>query len=196
FWEMHDSLFEHQRALDDEHLRQYAQELGLDAERFNRDLAEHQYAGRIQDDVRSGTQSGVEGTPTLFINGVRFEGSPDLESLRSIIWEAAVPQAYVAIMAYGEACGCSPPTFRDRDLTAGGDQRGRGSGSGPGASRRAGGTDHPSTARPRWPLRCARPVDRLSAACRPRRPCHLPARPRGPRRHGDTRDAGRRAVRQ
>jgi NADPH:quinone reductase-like Zn-dependent oxidoreductase len=91
FWEMHDSLFEHQHALDDEHLRQYAASLGLDTDRFTLDMVQHRYAGRIEGDLFGGLQSGVRGTPTFFINGVRYEGSPDKESLLSMIREAASP---------------------------------------------------------------------------------------------------------
>ena len=91
FWEMHDSLFEHHRALDDDHLRQYAADLGLDTDRFNQDMAHHRYAERIEDDLRGGIESAVPGTPTFFINGVRYEGSYDRESLLSTIWEAAAP---------------------------------------------------------------------------------------------------------
>jgi len=85
FWEMHDYLFEHQRALDDEHLHQYAVALGLEAEIFDQDLAQHRHAGKIEGDLRGGIRSGVQGTPTFFINGVRHEGSHDLESLLSTI---------------------------------------------------------------------------------------------------------------
>jgi protein-disulfide isomerase len=85
FWEMHDYLFDHQRALDDEHLHQYAAALGLEAEIFDQDLAQHRHAGKIEGDLRGGIRSGVQGTPTFFINGVRHEGSHDLESLLSTI---------------------------------------------------------------------------------------------------------------
>ena len=81
FWEMHDALFEHQRSLDDRHLLQYAQTLGLDLERFQQDLASHAYAGRVRDDFRSGVRSGVNGTPTFFINGVRHDDAWDVETL-------------------------------------------------------------------------------------------------------------------
>jgi protein-disulfide isomerase len=89
FWEMHDYLFEHQRALDDEHLHQYAAALGLETEIFDRDMAQHRHAGRIERDLRDGVESGVRGTPTFFINGVRHEGSADRESLLSAIRAAA-----------------------------------------------------------------------------------------------------------
>ena len=81
FWEMHDALFEHQRSLDDPHLVQYAQTLGLDLQRFQQDLTSHAYAGRVREDFRSGVRSGVNGTPTFFINGVRHDDSWDVETL-------------------------------------------------------------------------------------------------------------------
>jgi len=81
FWEMHDYLYEHQVALDDEHLVQYAAELGLDTERFERELAEHVYEDRVREDFVSGVRSGVNGTPSFYINGVRYDGPWDVESL-------------------------------------------------------------------------------------------------------------------
>ena len=89
FWEMHDCLFENQHALDDLHLVQYADRVGLDVPRFSRELAEHRYAACIREDFMSGVRSGVNGTPTFFINGVRHDGSYDLESLLAAIEDAA-----------------------------------------------------------------------------------------------------------
>ena len=74
FWEMHDMLFHRQKALEDEDLRSYANELGLDLERFDRDRADAEVMARIARDVKSGEASGVHGTPTLFIDGVLYEG--------------------------------------------------------------------------------------------------------------------------
>jgi protein-disulfide isomerase len=91
FWEMHDVLFERQRALDDRHLVQYAQALGLDHERLERDLTTHTYAGRVREDFRSGVRSGVNGTPTFFINGVRHNGGWDVESLTEALLATAAP---------------------------------------------------------------------------------------------------------
>jgi protein-disulfide isomerase len=88
FWEMHDHLFEHQRALDDEHLHQHAATLGLEIETFDRDMAQHRHARKIDRDLRDGVQSGVRATPTFFINAVRHEGSLDRNSLLSMIREA------------------------------------------------------------------------------------------------------------
>jgi len=71
FWEMHDMLFEHQDALDDAHLLAYAELLGLDVERFARDLDSDGIAERVRADFLSGARSGVNGTPTFFVNGKR-----------------------------------------------------------------------------------------------------------------------------
>ena len=85
FWEMHDYLFEHQQALDDAQLIRYAAELGLDVERFRRELTEHRYRARVQEDVLSGLHSGVRGTPTFFVNGVRHEGRWELKELLAAV---------------------------------------------------------------------------------------------------------------
>src|ERR1051326_4417197 len=74
FWDMHDTLFEHQQALNAPHLVQYARSLNLNQERFERDLANHTFADRVREDFMSGIRSGVNGTPTFFINGQRHDG--------------------------------------------------------------------------------------------------------------------------
>ena len=74
FWEMHDMLFEHQDSLGDEDLITYADALGLDSEQFVDDLASGTYTPRVREDFRSGVRSGVNGTPTFFINGERYNG--------------------------------------------------------------------------------------------------------------------------
>jgi protein-disulfide isomerase len=81
FWQMHDMLYEHQDALDDEYLEIYAATIGLDVERFARELLSGVHAPRVREDFLSGVRSGVNGTPTFFINGRRHEGSYDLETL-------------------------------------------------------------------------------------------------------------------
>jgi protein-disulfide isomerase len=75
FWEMHDMIFEHQDALEVEDLLGYATSLGLDAEQIARDLEAGTYVKRVRDDFRSGVKSGVNGTPTFFVNGARYDGS-------------------------------------------------------------------------------------------------------------------------
>jgi protein-disulfide isomerase len=88
FWEMHDMLYQNQRNLEDEDLLAYAETLGLDVEAFERDLTEHTYGGRVREDFHSGARSGVNGTPTFFINGIRHDGTYDLESLLAGLEEA------------------------------------------------------------------------------------------------------------
>ncbi|MFQ5700489.1 MAG: DsbA family protein [Acidobacteriota bacterium] len=71
FWEMHDLLFNHNRALDQASLKKYAKDLGLDVERFTRDMADPDTAQAVRKDVNEAQQLGVRGTPTFFINGFR-----------------------------------------------------------------------------------------------------------------------------
>jgi len=81
FWEMQDFILEHQEALDQSHLIEYAAELELDVKRFEQELNEHIYADRVKEDFHNGVRSGVNGTPSFFINGTRYDGAWDLESL-------------------------------------------------------------------------------------------------------------------
>jgi protein-disulfide isomerase len=88
FWEMHDRLFEAHRRLEDADLERYAAEVGLDVERFEKEMEEHAHAGRVREHLRSGLRSGVRGTPTFFINGARHDGARDFETLLAAL-EAA-----------------------------------------------------------------------------------------------------------
>ncbi len=81
FWEMHDALYDHQDALEREDILDYGRQIGLDMARFEADLDSHVHAERVHEDFREGIRSGVNGTPTFFINGVRYDGAWDLESL-------------------------------------------------------------------------------------------------------------------
>jgi protein-disulfide isomerase len=81
FWQMHDLLYENQKHLGDEDLRSYAQRLELDQDRFDKELAEHVHAERVYEDFMSGVRSGVNGTPTFYVNGVRYDDDYDLETL-------------------------------------------------------------------------------------------------------------------
>jgi protein-disulfide isomerase len=91
FWEMHDLLYERQQDLADGDLHAYAEELGLDVRRFDDELAAHVYAPRIHDDFMSGVRSGVNGTPTFYVNGVRHDDSYELDVLLDAL-ERAVAQ--------------------------------------------------------------------------------------------------------
>lgn len=81
FWEMHRLLFSHQDQLEERNLLDYARDLNLDLAQFEHDLKQHTYAGKIRKDFRSGVDSGVRGTPTWFINDLRYDGAWDPESL-------------------------------------------------------------------------------------------------------------------
>jgi len=89
FWQMHDHLYEHQRHLKDADLHGYAEQLGLDVETFDNELAEHVHAQRVREDFMSGVRSGVNGTPTFYINGIRHDESYDLQTLIAAINQAA-----------------------------------------------------------------------------------------------------------
>ena len=89
FWEMHDTLYENQEQLEDSDLLAYAKELDLDPNQVARDLEDGTYVKRVREDFRSGVKSGVNGTPTFFVNGVRYDegwNDPDqfLRALRSV----------------------------------------------------------------------------------------------------------------
>jgi protein-disulfide isomerase len=94
FWKMHDMLFDHQDALDEADLIAYADDIEVDVQRFRRELASGGHARKVTDDFRGGVRSGVNGTPTFFINGERFDGD----------W--AAPSVLVGVLA--QAAGLHP----------------------------------------------------------------------------------------
>ena len=85
FWGMHDLLFENQDRLSPQDILVYARMLGLDLDRFMSDLRDHVHAPKVREDFMSGVRSGVNGTPTFFVNGVRHNGGWDLDSLGAAI---------------------------------------------------------------------------------------------------------------
>ena len=85
FWEMHDLLLEHQGALTVRDLMGYAASLELDTERFTADLRKHVGAARVAEDTDSADLSGVSGTPTFFVNGMRHYGAYDIETLSKAV---------------------------------------------------------------------------------------------------------------
>jgi Na+:H+ antiporter, NhaA family len=89
FWEMHESLFARQDALEPKDFMARARTLGLDAARFQQELADGIHAARVQRDFRSGVRSGVNGTPTFFVNGRRHDGPWDADSLLEALAAAA-----------------------------------------------------------------------------------------------------------
>ena len=92
FWEMHDLLFEHQDALEDENLVAYAASLGIDAAWAAAALVEGTFSARVREDFASGAKSGVNGTPTFFINGARYDGLMDPTALLEALVAAATPE--------------------------------------------------------------------------------------------------------
>src|SRR5919197_5207918 len=90
FWDMYDYLFKHGRWITNDDLRQSAAKLGLGLDRFDRDFLDRRYSSHIDEDIQSAKSSGVKSTPTFFINGDRYNGAWDLDSLLSAFDEEAV----------------------------------------------------------------------------------------------------------
>jgi len=89
FWEMHDILYQNQRTLEDQDLLEFAQSLDLEMTEFQEDMRTAKYLPRVKEDFTSGVRSGVNGTPTFFINGERHEGSYEYPVLLRALKEAA-----------------------------------------------------------------------------------------------------------
>jgi len=85
FWPMHELLLGHQDALRPPDLNRYAEQLGLDRDRFWSDIHHHRHLGRIEDDVNSADAGGVAGTPSFFINGKRHSGEYDVDTLARVV---------------------------------------------------------------------------------------------------------------
>jgi protein-disulfide isomerase len=81
FWQMHDTLFKNWHSLGWNDLIAYARRLDLDTDRFARELKAEMYLPRVREDFRTGVQNGVYGTPGIFVNGVRHDGSYDFDTL-------------------------------------------------------------------------------------------------------------------
>ena len=88
FWEMHDLLFEQQTLLKPEIIPSWAKRIGLSLGQFRNDIKQGVVEKRIKEDRQSGIRSGVNGTPTFFINGTRYDGSPDYDSLLAALQSA------------------------------------------------------------------------------------------------------------
>ncbi|XKM13773.1 thioredoxin domain-containing protein [Orbaceae bacterium ac157xtp] len=85
FWSMHDLLFENQNALDDQNLINYAHQLGLSAKEFETEFANKALLNKIDNDIESGLHSGVNGTPSLYINGKKYRGDYSYSVLFKLI---------------------------------------------------------------------------------------------------------------
>jgi protein-disulfide isomerase len=89
FWEMHDAIFHHQHTLEDSNLEQFAEAVGLDMQQYARALAEQRSLAGIEEDVEGGERSGVQGTPTFFINEVLYRGSWEQDALLAALQAAS-----------------------------------------------------------------------------------------------------------
>jgi len=90
FWPMHDYIFHHQHTLADADLAKFAEAVGLDRQQYARAMAEHRVLlARIEEDVASGERSGVQGTPTFFINGALYRGSWEQDALLAALQAAS-----------------------------------------------------------------------------------------------------------
>jgi protein-disulfide isomerase len=87
FWEMHDAIYEHQAELSPEALTGWAYQLGMKDEKLEQALERPEIEKRIKEDRSSGIRSGVNGTPTFFINGRRFDDAPDYQGLLATLKE-------------------------------------------------------------------------------------------------------------
>jgi protein-disulfide isomerase len=95
FWEMHDCLYENQRSFDDEPMfHKFEEKLGLDVTRIDREVSQRAHASRIEEDFMSGVRSGVNGTPTFFIDGIRYDGYPEFAPLVTALKEAQGKSAH------------------------------------------------------------------------------------------------------
>jgi len=85
FWEMHDLIYEHQADLGPEIIPAWAKQVGLDLKKFAIDIQQSAINKRIKEDRQSGIRSGVNGTPTFYINGIRYDGPPDFNSMLEVL---------------------------------------------------------------------------------------------------------------
>ncbi|MEX8549333.1 MAG: DsbA family protein [Mucilaginibacter sp.] len=75
FWEMHDMLYENQQQLDEENLISFAKKIGLDVNQFKSDMQSSAVSDKVESDFESGARSGVNGTPSFFVNGEKYDGN-------------------------------------------------------------------------------------------------------------------------
>ena len=92
FWEMHDRIFANPKSLTEPNFIAWAKELGMDVPRFTNDLRSHKYQNTVQTEEREGLDAGVQGTPTVFLNGRLHRGNVTIEELKPAV-EAALLKA-------------------------------------------------------------------------------------------------------
>jgi protein-disulfide isomerase len=77
FWEMHNAIYENQQYLNEDYIDSLAEKLGLDMEQFEHDLNSEEISNKVEDDFESGVRNGVNGTPSFFVNGTKFDGGAE-----------------------------------------------------------------------------------------------------------------------
>lgn len=85
FWQMHDMLYENQQGLDKEHLLAFSKKLGLDINKFEKDIQNDTVSSKVEGDFETGVRSGVNGTPCFFINGEKYDGSWEEEEFTAYL---------------------------------------------------------------------------------------------------------------
>lgn len=85
FWEMHDKIFANQQKMEIDNLKQYAQELKLNMQKFNADLDSHRFKSAVDEDMKTGASVAVRGTPTFFVNGKKLVGAKPLAEFQKVI---------------------------------------------------------------------------------------------------------------
>lgn len=93
FWPMHDKLYANFRQISHENIFKWAQEIGLDLVRFTADLNSGKYKKAVEKDITEGEQAGVAGTPTIFVNGKRFNGSLETDEFERVLAQEMAPPA-------------------------------------------------------------------------------------------------------
>lgn len=88
FWEMYNALYQNQKHLSDANIMEYAKSIGLDIANVEREMNNSTYTKRVEEDLESGDQSGVEGTPTFYINGVYYDGAYNVDAFQAALEQA------------------------------------------------------------------------------------------------------------
>jgi NhaA family Na+:H+ antiporter len=100
FWEMHDWLYDHARPLTPEHVMSFGRELGLDMDRFTHDLDSDDTKAHVNDDQEEAKRNGVTGTPTFFIDGLRYDGAWDFNSMLEALERPVAAQIHRSARAF------------------------------------------------------------------------------------------------
>jgi len=100
FWEMHDALFDREPPFTDNDVREIARGIGLDMARFERDRESHEVHARVEEDLAAARRDGVTGTPTLYVDGVRYDGAWDFYSMLDVLERPVAEQIHRSARAF------------------------------------------------------------------------------------------------